>query len=69
MRGRLPAAGGRAYGPSSFGIGADPGHHEHRRPNTNVPTEAGGRRSRAARELAAALVGLQNRRRRADAGR
>ena len=31
----LPAAG-------SSGIGADPGHHEHRRPSTIVPTEASG---------------------------
>jgi hypothetical protein len=28
--------------PSSFGIDADPGHQEHRRPNTSVPTEASG---------------------------
>ena len=26
--------------PSNFGIGADPGHPEHRRPSTSVPTEA-----------------------------
>jgi hypothetical protein len=37
-----PAAGGSAYSPSSFGIGADPGHHEHRSPSTSVPTEASG---------------------------
>jgi hypothetical protein len=35
-------AGGSAYRPSSFGIGADPGHHEHRRPSTIVSTEASG---------------------------
>ena len=33
---------GRANKPSSFGIGADPGHHEHRSPSTSVPTEASG---------------------------
>ena len=27
-------AGGRVNRPISFGIGAEPGHHEHRRPNT-----------------------------------
>jgi hypothetical protein len=37
-----PAAGGAAYKPSSFGIGANPGHHEHCGPSTNVPTEASG---------------------------
>jgi hypothetical protein len=38
----LPRAGGSAYKPRSFGIGADPGHQEHRKPSTNVPTEASG---------------------------
>jgi hypothetical protein len=34
-------AGGRAYRTSSFGIGADPGHHEHRKPSTGPnPTPA-----------------------------
>jgi hypothetical protein len=37
-----PRAGGSAYSPSSFGIGADPGHHEQRKPSTSVPTEASG---------------------------
>jgi hypothetical protein len=32
--------GAEAYSRSNFGIGADPGHHEHRRPSTRVPTEA-----------------------------
>jgi hypothetical protein len=31
-----------AYSPSSFGIGADPGHHEQRKPSTRVSTEASG---------------------------
>jgi hypothetical protein len=35
-------AGGSAYSPRSLGIGADPGHHEHRKPSTKVPTEASG---------------------------
>jgi hypothetical protein len=39
---RARFAGGNAYKPSSFGIGADPGHQEHRRPRTIVPTEARG---------------------------
>jgi hypothetical protein len=39
------AAGGRAYSPASFGIGVDPGHHEHRSPSTRVPTEDSGLRS------------------------
>jgi hypothetical protein len=34
--------GGRANSPISFGIGADPGHHEQRRPSTMVPTDARG---------------------------
>jgi hypothetical protein len=33
-------AGGSAYNPNSFGIGSVPGHQEHRRPSTRVPTEA-----------------------------
>jgi hypothetical protein len=43
----LPGRGscGDAYKPSSFGIGADPGHQEHRSPSTSVPTEASGWRS------------------------
>jgi hypothetical protein len=32
-------AGGKAFKLSSFGIGADPGHHEHRKPSTSVPTD------------------------------
>jgi hypothetical protein len=36
-------AGGKAYRQSSLGIGAEPGHHEHRRPSTSVPTDAGER--------------------------
>jgi hypothetical protein len=47
-----PRAGGRAYSPNSFGIGADPGHQEHRRPSTNVPTEASGWRSTVRRSIA-----------------
>jgi hypothetical protein len=35
-------AGRSVYRPSSFGIGAEPGHQEHRRPRTSVPTEARG---------------------------
>jgi hypothetical protein len=45
-------AGGGAYSPSSFGIGADPGHREHRRPSTNVPTDASGWRSMVRRSIA-----------------
>jgi hypothetical protein len=48
-------AGGSVDRPSSFGIGADPGHHEHRRPSTNVPTEASGWRS-TVRKSTARLV-------------
>jgi hypothetical protein len=45
--GREPAAvrltaGGSAYRPIGFGMGADPGHHEHRSPSTSVPAEASG---------------------------
>jgi hypothetical protein len=36
------AAGGSAYRPRIFGIGAEPGHHEQRKPSTSVPTEASG---------------------------
>jgi hypothetical protein len=36
------AAGGSTYSPRIFGIGADPGHHEHRNPRTSVATEAAG---------------------------
>ena len=36
------AAGGSACRPRIFGIGAEPGHHEHRKPSTSVPTEASG---------------------------
>jgi hypothetical protein len=39
------AAGGSACRPRIFGIGADPGHHEQRKPSTSVPTEASGWRS------------------------
>jgi hypothetical protein len=39
------ATGGSAYSPIIFGIGADPGHHEHRKPSTRLPTEASGWRS------------------------
>jgi hypothetical protein len=35
-------AGGSGYSPRSFGIGADPGHHEQRSPSTSVPTDASG---------------------------
>jgi hypothetical protein len=45
-------AGGKAYSPSSFGIGADPGHHEHRNPSTSVPTDARGWRSSVRRSIA-----------------
>jgi hypothetical protein len=45
-------AGGRTDSPISFGIGADPGHHEHRRPSTSVPTEASGWRSTVRRSMA-----------------
>jgi hypothetical protein len=41
----IAPAGGSAYSPRRFGVGADPGHHEHRGPSTNVPTEASGFRS------------------------
>jgi hypothetical protein len=42
-----PLASARVYGgsgrkPISFGIGTEPGHHEHRSPRTSVPTEASG---------------------------
>jgi hypothetical protein len=45
-------AGGKALSPSSFGIGADSGHQEHRRPSTIVPTEASGWRSTVRRSIA-----------------
>jgi hypothetical protein len=48
----MPCAGGKAYSPSSLGMGANPGHHEHRRPSTRVPTEARGWRSRVRRSIA-----------------
>jgi hypothetical protein len=38
-------AGGWADRPISFGIGTDPGHQEHPRPSTSVPTEASASRS------------------------
>jgi hypothetical protein len=44
--------GGGVYTPGSFGIGADPGHHEHRSPSTRVTTEANGSRSMARRSIA-----------------
>lgn len=37
--------GGCARTPTIRGIGADPGHHEQRRPKTRLPTEASGCRS------------------------
>jgi hypothetical protein len=49
---RWRLAGGRAYNPSSFGIGAEPGHQENRRPRTSVPTEASGWRSTVRRSIA-----------------
>jgi hypothetical protein len=33
-------------------MGAEPGHHEHRRPSTSVPTAASGWRSRVRRSIA-----------------
>jgi hypothetical protein len=45
-------AGGSACNPSSFGIGADPGHREHRSPSTRVPTEANGCRSTVRKSIA-----------------
>ena len=45
-------AGGREDSPSSLGIGAEPGHQEHRRPSTSVPTEASGWRSTVRRSMA-----------------
>jgi hypothetical protein len=36
------ACGGKACKSSSFGMGAEPGHHKHRSPSTRVPTEASG---------------------------
>ena len=36
------AAGGNACKPLSTGIGAEPGHHEHRSPSTRLPTVACG---------------------------
>jgi len=36
------AVGGSAYSPVITGIAAEPGHHEHRRPNTRLPTDASG---------------------------
>jgi len=38
-------AGGRANSPISFGIGAEPGHQEHRRPSIRLPIDASGWRS------------------------
>jgi hypothetical protein len=49
---RARFAGGNAYSPSSIGIGADPGHHPHRKPSTIVPTEAIGYRSTVRRSIA-----------------
>jgi len=34
------AAGGKTRKPVITGIGADPGHHEQRRPSTRLPIEA-----------------------------
>jgi hypothetical protein len=47
-----PRVGGSANNPSSFGIGAEPGHQEHRSPSTSVPTEASGCRSTVRRSIA-----------------
>jgi hypothetical protein len=33
------APAGNAYSPSSFSIAAEPGHQEHLRPITSVPTD------------------------------
>jgi hypothetical protein len=54
-------AGGIANKPNSFAIGADPGHHEHRRPSTSVPTEAAGadRRPKIDRAACAAAWAVQ----------
>jgi hypothetical protein len=49
---RARFAGGNVYKPSSFGIGADPGHQEQRRSSTKVPTEASGWRSMVRRSIA-----------------
>src|SRR5271170_4953415 len=49
---RAFAAGGRECNPRILGIGAEPGHHEQRRPRTRVPTEASGCRSTAWRSMA-----------------
>jgi hypothetical protein len=65
---RWRLAGGRAYRPSSFGIGAMPGHQEHRRPSTSVPTDARGWRSTARRSIAR-LVPRPGRRHPAKASR
>jgi hypothetical protein len=45
----LPAAGGRACSPSSFGM--MPGHHERRGPSAKVPTKASGWRSTVRRSI------------------
>jgi hypothetical protein len=45
------AAGGKACSPRILGIGADSGHHEHRRPSTNVPTDASGCRPTIRRSM------------------
>jgi hypothetical protein len=40
---RLADAGGRRQRrPTIFGIGAEPGHEEHRSPITKLPTDASG---------------------------
>jgi hypothetical protein len=40
-----PVLGGNACNPMIFGIGAEPGHHEHLSPSTRLPTDASGWRS------------------------
>jgi Tripartite tricarboxylate transporter family receptor len=47
-----PTVGGNACRPNIFGIGAELGHHEHRKPSTRVPTEASGWRSTVRRSIA-----------------
>jgi len=46
------AAGGKTCRPRIFGIGAEPGHQEHRRPSTRLPTEASGWRSTVRKSIA-----------------
>jgi hypothetical protein len=46
-----------------LGIGAEPGHHEHRRPSTSVPTEASGRGGRRCADQSPSSSRSQGRRR------